>query len=76
MDAVAAYNGERWKRLVDANALFTRAKLDLTPEAAKQHLDQGALERRRCEGTVANVRLESKLGDDVSLDRRPGLVEP
>lgn len=39
MDAVAAYNRERWKRLVDANALFTRAKLDLTPEAAKQYLD-------------------------------------
>ena len=39
MDEVAQYNIERWQALADADALFTRPKLDLTPDAAREFLD-------------------------------------
>ena len=44
MDEIARYNIERWKALVDANALFTRPRFDLTPDSARQLIDgQGRL---------------------------------
>ena len=52
MDEIARYNRERWKALVDANALFTRPALNLDPAAAREKLDP--------EG-----RLESIAGKDV-----------
>lgn len=48
MDEVAAYNRERWERLVAANALFTRPYLDLTPDEARARLDP--------EGRMPDVR--------------------
>jgi SAM-dependent methyltransferase len=39
MDSVARYNLERWHRLAQANALFTRPYLDLDPAAARSRLD-------------------------------------
>ncbi len=36
MDEVAKYNQARWKALADADALFTRPKLDLECESAKE----------------------------------------
>jgi ubiquinone/menaquinone biosynthesis C-methylase UbiE len=36
MDEVAKYNKARWKALAEANALFTRPKLDLDYESAKE----------------------------------------
>jgi len=39
MDEIAQYNIERWKRLAEANALFTRPSFDLTVEEAAQRLD-------------------------------------
>lgn len=39
MDDVAHYNRDRWRKLVQVNALFTRPKLDLNPESARQYLD-------------------------------------
>lgn len=39
MDEVARYNIARWQALADADALFTRAMLDLTPETARQKID-------------------------------------
>jgi SAM-dependent methyltransferase len=40
MDDVARYNIERWRRLAEADALFTRPALDLDPASARQMLDQ------------------------------------
>lgn len=39
MDEVAQYNRARWEALVQADALFTRPYLDLTPETARGRLD-------------------------------------
>ncbi len=39
MDETAKYNIERWKRLADANALFTRPALDLDASSARELLD-------------------------------------
>ena len=39
MDEVAKYNRERWRRLVDANAIFTRPALDLDADSARRRLD-------------------------------------
>jgi ubiquinone/menaquinone biosynthesis C-methylase UbiE len=51
VDEIARYNRDRWRRLVDANAVFTRPLLDLDPESARRRLDPhgrlGPLEGRR-----------------------------
>jgi SAM-dependent methyltransferase len=51
MDDVAKYNIERWAALVEAQAVFTRARLDLTPVEARSMLDPdgklGDMEGRR-----------------------------
>lgn len=39
MDEVAEYNQARWKALAQANALFTRPKLDLDVESARKIVD-------------------------------------
>ncbi len=39
MDEIAKYNRERWQALADADALFTRPNLDLTPASAREFLD-------------------------------------
>ena len=39
MDDVARYSMQRWQALAEANALFTRPQLDLTPESARAFLD-------------------------------------
>jgi len=39
MDEIARYNRERWKALVDANALFTRPALSLDPASARGMVD-------------------------------------
>jgi len=39
MDEIAKYNVERWQALAEADALFTRPRLDLTPESAREFLD-------------------------------------
>jgi SAM-dependent methyltransferase len=39
MDEVARYNRERWKALVDADALFTRPALNLDPDSARERID-------------------------------------
>ena len=39
MDEIVKYNIERWKALVDADALFTRPALNLEPVSARQKLD-------------------------------------
>ena len=39
MDEIAKYNIERWRALVDANALFTRPALNLDPISAHERLD-------------------------------------
>lgn len=41
MDEAARYNIARWQALADADALFTRAALNLTPETARQRVDPG-----------------------------------
>ena len=43
MDEVALYNIERWQALADAEALFTRPYLDLTPKSARTFLDAEGL---------------------------------
>ena len=43
MDEAARYNIERWGNLVEANALFTRPLLDLTPETAQTTVDPEGL---------------------------------
>lgn len=51
MDDVARYNQGRWRRLVEANAVFTRPALDLDAETARRRLDPegrlGPLEGKR-----------------------------
>ena len=42
MDEVAQYNQARWKALANANALFTRARLDLDPESSRRIVDPEA----------------------------------
>jgi SAM-dependent methyltransferase len=42
MDETARYNMERWKALVDANALFTRPALDLDLASAREKIDPEA----------------------------------
>jgi SAM-dependent methyltransferase len=39
MDDIAHYNTARWKALAEADALFTRARFDFTPETAQEWLD-------------------------------------
>jgi SAM-dependent methyltransferase len=39
MDKIAKYNAERWKALVEANALFTRPALNLDAVSAREMLD-------------------------------------
>ncbi len=39
MDEAARYNIARWQALADADALFTRARLDLTSETAQERVD-------------------------------------
>ena len=39
MDEIARYNSERWQIFADADALFTRPYLELTPEGAREFLD-------------------------------------
>jgi len=39
MDEVARYNRERWRALVEADALFTRPALDLDPASARERVD-------------------------------------
>ena len=39
MDEIAAYNAKRWKALADANALFTRPRLDLDAQSAQALVD-------------------------------------
>ena len=43
MDEVAAYNQARWKALADADALFTRPRLDLDAESARRWIDPDRL---------------------------------
>src|SRR6185503_19691991 len=43
MDDVARYNIERWETLVQANALFTRPKLELNPDLAREWLDSDGM---------------------------------
>ncbi len=43
MDEIAQYNIQRWQALADADALFTRPSLDLTPDSARAFLDEEAL---------------------------------
>jgi len=43
VDEVAQYNIERWQKLADANALFTRPWLNLTPESARERVDSEGL---------------------------------
>jgi SAM-dependent methyltransferase len=39
MDEIARYNIDRWHSLAQANALFTRLRLDLTPDSARATYD-------------------------------------
>jgi SAM-dependent methyltransferase len=39
MDDIARYNAERWRRLVEANAVFTQPKLDLDANTARTMVD-------------------------------------
>lgn len=43
MDEVAQYNIDRWQKLGDANALFTRPWLDLTADSARERIDPDGL---------------------------------
>jgi ubiquinone/menaquinone biosynthesis C-methylase UbiE len=43
MDQVARYNIERWQALAEADALFTRPAFDLTPESAREMVDEERL---------------------------------
>ena len=38
-DEIARYNIARWRALAEADALFTRVRLEQTPETARQNLD-------------------------------------
>jgi len=50
VDEVASYNRKRWRRLVEANAVYTRPALDLDPADARRWLDPdgrlGSVERK------------------------------
>jgi len=39
MDDISQYNIKRWRALAEANALFTRPRLDLTPTTARAMID-------------------------------------
>src|SRR5216683_2527153 len=39
MDEIAQYNRERWKALADANAVYTRPKLELDESSAREMVD-------------------------------------
>jgi ubiquinone/menaquinone biosynthesis C-methylase UbiE len=39
VDEIGKYNRGRWRRLVDANAVFTRPAVDLDAETARQRID-------------------------------------
>jgi SAM-dependent methyltransferase len=39
MDAVAQYNSARWNAMAQAQAVFTRPRLELTPQEAREYLD-------------------------------------
>jgi SAM-dependent methyltransferase len=39
MDEIARYNIERWKALVDADAVYTRPALNLDPDSARERVD-------------------------------------
>ena len=41
MDEIAEYNQARWKALVEADALFTRSKLNLDADSARRMIDSG-----------------------------------
>ena len=41
MDEIAQYNQARWKALVEADALFTRPKLNLNADSARRMIDSG-----------------------------------
>src|SRR4051812_36006400 len=43
MDDIAKYNIERWQALADADALFTRPVLDMTPAYAREAVDPEGL---------------------------------
>ena len=47
-DEIARYNIERWQALAEADAVYTRPRLDLTPETARRWLDP--------EGRLGDVR--------------------
>jgi ubiquinone/menaquinone biosynthesis C-methylase UbiE len=51
VDEIAEYNRGRWRRLVDANAVFTRPALDLDAETARRRIDPsgrlGAVDGKR-----------------------------
>ena len=47
MDDITRYNKQRWKALVDANALFTRPALNLDVNSARERVDG--------EGLLGNV---------------------
>src|SRR3989442_9947184 len=47
MDEIAKYNMERWRALVEADALFTRPVLNLNTVSARDSLDP--------EGTLGNL---------------------
>lgn len=40
MDEVAKYNVERWRAMVESEALYTRPLLDLDADAARAHVDE------------------------------------
>jgi SAM-dependent methyltransferase len=43
VDEIARYNVERWRSLAEADALFTRPALNLTPESAREMVDSEGL---------------------------------
>src|SRR5476649_159019 len=43
MDEVAQYNTARWRELAEADAVFTRPSLNMTPESAREHVDAEGL---------------------------------
>jgi SAM-dependent methyltransferase len=51
-DEIARYNVERWRRLAAADAVYTRPRLNLTPETARRWLDPAGRV-----GDVTNLRV-------------------
>jgi SAM-dependent methyltransferase len=43
MDEIAQYNIQRWQALADAQAVWTRPRLDMTPDAAREWVDAKGL---------------------------------